>query len=371
MAYKKSSTQYKKEVELLAQIHKLEQVGGMSQEAIATQLGISVPSIRNLKSRHSRVWREIENMGVATQDVKMAWLKSQELSVLFYNPEFNRDSLHTLFEHTVKALEAHSPSYMPLKASKLTSEHCLMLHPTDMHIGSDSSLGIEKQAIEAISKVMVAAKPFNISQIVLTSGGDLLHFDNPNVTTTKGTHIQSDGSSLEEIYDRALRFYVTVIENLAKDYPLHFVSITANHDDTTNLLLSKAIQAWFRKHPNVTFHVSDEEVKSYQWGETMLSWYHGHRIVDNQLPMVIAQTAAEIWGKTRYRYAFLGHLHHNKRLTYQSAKEMAGLQLEWLKSVGKPDHWHKQNGFMSLPAVQSFIFSKKTGEVARFTNHML
>jgi len=365
--YIKSKRQLKSELDTLAEIYKLEQKGELTQQEIASKVGISTPSIRNIKSRHARVWQQIEAMGVTKDDTKMAWLKSEEMSVLFYNPDFNTQNMYEMFDTTIDAIKQYAPKYRSISPVMPSGDHCLIMHPTDMHIGKDGSIGIEEIVLDKYKELLGMVRPFDISEVILTSGGDMLNVDHADLTTTKGTSVSCDGSSHAQMFDRALKFYITLIDSIASKHKVRFVNIMANHDYSSNLFLSKALEAWYHNHPNVEFQVNDDMRKYIQFGKNMFAFDHGYTVKEKDLAPTIAHEAYDMWGKTVYRYAFIGHIHTNRRLVYKTAQEGTGLQIEWLKAIARPDQWHRDKGFLNTSAIQSFVFNKELGEVARYT----
>ena len=369
MKYTKSKLQVKKELDLLAKIYKLEQQGS-SIKMISEELEVSAPTIRNIKSRHSHIWDKIEATGVAKDDTKMAWFKNEDLSILFYNPEFDSQTISELFENTIRAIREYSPNFKDIKAIKPKGEHCLIVHPTDMHIGKEGQPDIVEQALNKYKELEGMIQPFDIDEIIITSGGDMLHVDNFKNTTTSGTVLETDGTTADEMFEKTLKFYVELIDRLAVKRKVRFINILANHDYNTNYFLSKTLEAWYRNHPNVSFEVSMNMRKYIKFGKNMFAFEHGHTNRELNIAPTIAHEASKMWGETLYRYAFIGHRHTSKKIEYKTTQEVNGLQIEWLKSVAKPDKWHQEQGYFSLPAIQSFVFAKENGEVARYTQYI-
>ena len=71
------------------------------------------------------------------------------------------------------------------------------------------------------------------------------------------------------------------------------------------------------------------------------------------------------WSDTKYRYMFTQHVHHKV-----ANKDMVGCTIESLRSPSEADAWHHKSGYLSSnnKAIESFLFSKQNGQVARITH---
>ena len=63
---------------------------------------------------------------------------------------------------------------------------------------------------------------------------------------------------------------------------------------------------------------------------------------------------------------FTQHVHH--KITAKN--DYVGVTLESLRSPSEADAWHHKSGYQSSnnKAIESFVFSKKNGQVARITH---
>ena len=85
--------------------------------------------------------------------------------------------------------------------------------------------------------------------------GDILHVDNDNGTTTKGTQQQMDGrmAKITECAEDMLIDAITILGNIA---PVEYIYLAGNHDREFGYMLARSVSNVFRNDPNVTCDIS-------------------------------------------------------------------------------------------------------------------
>ena len=84
-------------------------------------------------------------------------------------------------------------------------------------------------------------------------------------------------------------------------------------------MLALALRMYFAREDRVRVHDGAGLWWARQHGRCMLVACHGHAIKQAALGPYIAAEWPEMWGATRHRYAFSGHIHHER------AREFPGL----------------------------------------------
>jgi hypothetical protein len=107
--------------------------------------------------------------------------------------------------------------------------------------------------------------------------------------------------------------------------------------------------------------VNDSELPYYvfQHGETMLAFHHGHKVNNEQLPMLFAAQYPKIWGSTTKRYCHTGHRHH------VDEKEYAGMTVTQHPTLAARDAHASRGGWISERAAAAITYHEKFGQVAR------
>jgi hypothetical protein len=78
------------------------------------------------------------------------------------------------------------------------------------------------------------------------------------------------------------------------------------------------------------------------------------------LPGVMAADRPEAWGRTRHRFWWLGHVHH------QAVKELAGVVCESWNTLAANDAYGHSGGWRSRQRMSCVVLHREHGEVARF-----
>lgn len=330
------------------------------------------PDELDLISKYRRVKEESNNAGLNVQDVKHGWIKTEEASLFFKNPQFLSESKENFAKDLINSLKEHSPKYPKVKRNKVKDGHCLVIDPADIHIGKlcsaletepyNSNIAIQRVK-EGVQGILDKSKGFNIDQIVFVAGNDVLHIDTPSRKTTSGTPQDTDGMWYENFLD-AKKLYVEILEMLLPIANIHFVYNPSNHDYMTGFMLADVIKTHFRRSKNITFDCSIKHRKYYKYHLNLIGTTHGDGAKNNDLPLLMAGEASEMWSDTKYRYIYTHHVHHKTSKDYQ-----ANVTLESLRSPSGTDSWHDRNGYTSKKAIEGFIHSKNNGQVARITHY--
>lgn len=304
--------------------------------------------------------------GHGQRDWSVGWIKEDGGSYLVHNPDFTPDDYHSALDDAVASVRAVAPTFPKVKYAKVKDGHCLVLNFTDLHFGGwglDKAIAVVDAALaDALQK----ASGYPIDKIIFVMGSDCLHTDNAGANaTTKGTVVSTDGSSYAQAFKAAQEAYTRCITSLASIAPVHCVHVSGNHDELMGYALSQVVEATFSKAKNVTFDVTDSPRKYIDYGSSLLAFTHGDKVKDNDIPMIVSHEAAALWGSTKHRYVYLGHVHHSRQIRYQSLKEHPGITLEWLRSPKPADKWHRDNGYLGSQGITSFIHSKDRGQVAK------
>lgn len=314
--------------------------------------------------RQSSIHERVNEIGFSNKDWSVAWDKSDGLSVLVHNPDFTPDEYKSALEETVDAIKAIAPKFPTIKHSKPKDAHCLVINATDLHFGGWGLDRARNAVLDATTDAISRATPYPLERIIFVIGSDCLHTDTAHYTTSKGTPVETDGSTWAQTFKAAQLAYTDCIATLVQIAPVHVVHVSGNHDELMSYALAQVIEATFSKTKNITFDVSDHPRKYIRFHDNLLCFTHGDKVKDTDLPMIVSHEAAQDWGATKFRYVYMGHIHHNKQIKYQSIKEHPGIVLQWLRSPKPTDNWHRDRGFLGARGMTSFIHSRDGGQVA-------
>lgn len=322
------------------------------------------------KLAHPALTAECEEVGLPVENVSNYWYKGKQYSIHVKGDKAK--TYEEIRDDIVASMQEYSPVYPVINRNNIVDGHLLIVDPADIHIGklatafeTGDSYNVEiatKRVLDGVRGIIQKAQGFNIDQILFIAGNDILHTDSPKRTTTSGTPQDTDGMFYEN-FICAKNLYIEVIELLLQVADIHFVFNPSNHDYQSGFFLADVIQSWFRLCPNIKFDCSIAHRKYFQYGDNLIGTTHGDGAKPQDLPMLMAVEAKDMWANTSHRYVFSHHLHH------KVSKDFIGVTVESLRSPSGTDSWHHRNGYQhATKAVEGFIHHKEFGQVARLSH---
>ena len=332
----------------------------------------------DLIQKYRRIKEESIAAGINPDDVKHGWLKTDKSSLFFKNPNFQTEEKNKFAEDLIKELEQYSPTYPTIKRTKSNDGHLLVIDIADLHInkyaeahltGADynSKIAVDR-AIAGTKGLIQKASGFNVERVVFVIGNDVLNTDNLSRSTTKFTPQDTDVNWFKA-FNIAKDCYIKCIELCMQVADVDIIHCPSNHDEMTGCLLAQTLHAWFRNSKNLTFNISPKYRKYYQFNNSMLEFEHGHRGKMMNLPLQMANEEPQMWANTKFRYAYLHHVHHQDKTQFKSGKDFTGCNVTYLRSPSSADLWHYDSGFSNIVACEGFLHSKDMGRVAHLTHY--
>ena len=222
--------------------------------------------------------------------------------------------------------------------------------------------------LNTIDRICTVIGNNDIDEIIFPVGNDLFHTNGFNSQTKKGTQIEYYGSPEDNYYAicDAITEAITKLAVIAKN-EVKVIMVKGNHDEDKITVLGYWLERIF-KGTNVQVDFLRKQRKYIKFGENLLGFAHGDKEKSKiaQLPLIMATEAKELWGQTTHRKMYLGDLHHGFEYQFLKAKDMPGVEVEYLRSVGTTDTWHEDFGWIGVPKTAYLqIFDEKEGELIR------
>jgi hypothetical protein len=248
---------------------------------------------------------------------------------------------------------------------------CNVYTLTDSHVGmlawhkeggADWDLNIAEKTLVGCFAQMVNSSPA-AGTCVIAQLGDFLHYDSSlaPVTPQHGHILDADGR-MPKMVKFAIRILRTVIDmSLAKHEKVVVLLAEGNHDMTSSVWLRAMFQALYENEPRVEVIDSELPYYTYQHGNTMLAWHHGHLSKNEGLPLLFAAQFPKVWGNTEKRYCHTGHRHHHHE------KEMSGMTIIQHPTLAARDAYAARGGWIAERQVTAITYSDKYGQVAKNT----
>lgn len=339
------------------------------------------PDEVEMLEKFRRIQDEGIKAGIHPESIKSGWIKSDEASLYFRNPNYKtaeQIGIESLAKQIVEDVKTYAPKYPNITRKKTKDGHLLVVDIADLHInkfaeteftGDDYNSEIAvNRAIEGTKGIIQKSIGFNIDKIVFVIGNDVLNTDTLTNTTTKGTHQNTD-THWFKAFNIAKDCYIKCIELCLQVADVDVIHCPSNHDFMSGSFLAETLNAWFRNSKNVTFETSPTYRKYYKYFNNMLEFEHGHAGKVANIPLVMAQEQPIMWGETKFRYGYLHHVHHSDKTSFKSGKDYIGVNITYLRSPSSADIWHSDSQYLNMVAVEGFIHSKEMGRVSQITHY--
>lgn len=282
----------------------------------------------------------------------------------------SRDKSREAAEEMIKALAEDLPKVKPAKADKkLYRDDVIAVYPLgDPHMGmmawnaetgDNFDLQIaERNLCSAVAR-LVDTVP-DCDEALIVNLGDYFHSDNAeNRTARSGHSLDVDGRWVKVLRVGVKAMRQCIESALQKHKHVTVINAIGNHDDHSSMFLSVALANIYENEPRVTINDSPTALHFHEFGRNMIAVHHGHGIKADRLPLVIAAEQPEMWGRTKNRYALVGHIHHD------TVKEYNGIKIESFRTLAGRDAWHAAQGYRSGKDMKSLLIHRHWGEIER------
>lgn len=202
----------------------------------------------------------------------------------------------------------------------------------DMHFGLNSYKNYEN-TLNRILEIINSRKWEEINIII---GQDLLHNDNFEGTTVKGTHI--DKVDMKTAWNDARWFYVHIIDTAikqAKQVKLYYSK--GNHDKSFSWCFTEMLKAMY---PNIPVDNELTPRKVIYWNKCFIGFGHceyKYGKVNDLFKQFVLEFPKE-YSKSVIREIHTGHYHHEDGTD-------AGLMVRRLPSATKDSEWTSDQGY--------------------------
>ena len=335
--------------------------------------------IKSLRDKNvaTELVNECNEAGLPLSNVKHFWYKSEKFSIFSKSDGLQ---LEDVFDPIIKDVQQYSPKIRKIKRSKIKNPHCLILDPSDIHVGklavnheSGETYDVKKAVSivdSGIDSLLQKASGFPIDKIIFVIGNDCLHIDSSSSPVTTGNTSQDMDGKWHDAFLAARDMYVRAIEKCLPLADVEIIFCPSNHDFMSGFMLAQTIKAYFRKSKNITFDASIAHRKYTAYGKNLLSFSHGDGAKLADTPLLMATERPEMWSNSVHRYIYLHHIHHKQTAKFMAGQDFIGVTAEYLRSPSASDAWHAKKGYRSPKAVEAFIHSYDNGQVARLTHYV-
>jgi hypothetical protein len=281
------------------------------------------------------------------------------------------DKLQEIMREAIEAMKEDIPRLQPLEPPISFNHQLLNCYViTDYHLGmlswkeetgADWDIKIAEELIVKWFKQAIAQSP-NSKQAIFAQLSDFLHFDGMDAVTPESKHLLDVDTRFAKLVRSAIRVLRIIIDMLlAKHEQVHIIMADANHDPVSQIWLREWFSVLYENEPRITVDKSPNPYNAFEWGNTALFFHHGHKRKVANVSEVFASQFREIYGRTKYAYAHMGHLHH------LDIKENSMMIVEQHRTLAPADAYAARGGWLSGRDAKVITYSTQYGEVSRIT----
>lgn len=296
-----------------------------------------------------------------TGEKKLEWVKTTE----------DTHRKYELMQEAADALKEDIPREKPNRSTPIKNDNLLSCYVlTDYHLGmlswggetgDDWNTDLATQMLINWFSEAIKSAP-NSGTAVLAQLGDFLHYDSLNAVTPASGHVLDADARYPQIVRAAIRSIRVIVQMLLEKHnAVHIIMAEGNHDEASSVWLRELFYEKYADEPRVTVDDTNNPYYAYEFGKTSLFFHHGHKRNVNNSSSVFAGMYREIFGRTEYSYAHLGHKHH------VDVKEDNLMIVEQHPTLAAKDAYAVRGGWLSKRGASVITYHQNHGEVSRST----
>lgn len=195
---------------------------------------------------------------------------------------------------------------------------------------------------------------------LLAQLGDLMHNDDQRNVTPQNKHQLDVDTRYFMILRRAVAVMKWAIEALRGKYKkVIYCGRRGNHDMTAHYAVTLALAEYYRGAKDVEIIESANEFYVHEFGLNMNILHHGDKAKPERLAHFAAAQWPEIWGRTKHRTSWSGHVHHTV------SKEVGGMTFESTGTIIPRDAHAFGSAYSAKRGLVSVVYHATQGEVTR------
>ena len=281
----------------------------------------------------------------------------------------DKEAMRQAMLDVIDGLKDELTPAQPIDAPALVNNDLCNLYTfTDYHLGmyawhneggADWDLAIAERILLGAMRAMVAQSPA-AHAAVINIQGDFLHTDGKLPLTPASKHVLDADSRYPKIRRSAIRLIRELVRMaLERHQDVHLIIAEGNHDEEGTGWLTDLFAVHYENEPRLKVNDSNLPFYVFEWGETMLGVHHGHKVKNEQLPLLFAAQFPEVWGRTKRREIHCGHRHH------RDEKEYNGVTVVQHPTLAARDAYAARGGWIADRAAQAITYHKRFGQVGR------
>jgi len=289
---------------------------------------------------------------------------------VFWKQNQDEDSLQKKADAILAALLENIEPVSPLPMPKLGREDLLNLYVfTDGHIGmlawheetdSDWDTTIAENVIVRWFAEAIKRAP-DANRAVLAEIGDLLHADSLEALTPASKNVLDADSRYQKVVRVVIRILRQIIAMLLEKYQqVDVIICEGNHNPSGAVWCREFLAALYEAEPRLRVDRSPKPFYCIEHGQTSLFFHHGHQVRMAELDRVMASEFREVFGRTKYSFAHMGHFHHREK-----DKESQLMVVEQHRTLASRDAHSARHGYNAGKDACCITYHRDHGDCGR------
>lgn len=215
--------------------------------------------------------------------------------------------------------------------------------------------------MRAVADILGRCEGRKFKKIILALLGDILHTDNDQQSTTKGTLQQVDGRE-PRVFTKTLELLVEVVDIFTAIAPVEVVYTRGNHDYLLGWALIKCLEQAYREgHPNVEIDVSPDTQKARLIGKVLVGYVHGS-MSEKNLSGWLQVYARKMDTPIAFMEVHSGHRHDLKVKERIQTESVEGVVVRTMPALCNSSAWSHNEGMVAaMQAVVCFVYGENCG----------
>lgn len=311
-------------------------------------------------------WTNPVPQGTLASGVSTLYDKGGAVAMQWVKSSLDKEKMLQHYRDAAYAMIEELPKFKPVKLDRKIPKNnlCTLYNLFDYHFGmkswpaetgDDWNLKIAEDMMYKIFAYGFQKTP-EADQAIINLGGDFFHFDGYDAVTPTSKHLLDADTRYRHVIKVAahtVRKVVTMA--LKKHKKVHIIVQEGNHDPVSSAWLSTLLYHVYSEERRITVDPTPVPYYCFEWGLTSLFFHHGHLKKMVSLDSLFASRYREIFGRTKYSYAHMGHNHH------KLVRESSLMITQQHSTMTAKDSYAARYGFDSMRGTEFHTYSKQFG----------
>jgi len=187
--------------------------------------------------------------------------------------------------------------------------------------------------------------------------GDTMEYDGLLPVTAESGHVLNVDGRFAEMVRATYRVQRHVIDRALETHDrVVFVDAEGNHDRAATIQRREMWKTVYERESRFQVIESDLPFYAYEFGRVGLFWHHQDKVDGVRLVLTFADEFPEMWGRTRYRFGHVGHLHPRRDA------EERGMDIRQHPTLAGRSAYEARNGMRSMRRARVYTYHRDLGE---------